>query len=254
MILAIDIGNTTIDITFIKNEKILISENITTDISEIKAKITEFLKSCCIKKIDGAIISSVVPAITELIKKIITAEYGIEPLIVSHETTVGIKITTDEPEKVGSDRIADAVGGVSEYGFPLIIIDMGTATTISIINENKEFMGGMILPGVATALNSLINNTAQLPQINLNTPPQSLIGRNTTESIKSGIIYGAASCIDGICKRISDELGFNLKIVATGGNAEKVIPLCHSEIILDKRLLLKGLNIIFNEHGRKENA
>ena len=132
---------------------------------------------------------------------------------------------------------------------------MGTATTISIVNKNKEFIGGMILPGVTTALNSLIKNTALLPQIKLGSPPESIIGKNTSESIESGIIYGTASCIDGVCERLSEELGYRPKIIATGGNSRlKLFLYCRNEIIIDKKLLLKGLNIIFNKHGRKTDA
>lgn len=258
MILAIDIGNTTVAVSIIDSGKIVMNEKIMTDISEIEVnyleRITRIIKEREISKIEGAVISSVVPLLTDLIKSIIISEFGIEPLIVSSLTSAGILIKTDEPDKVGSDRIADAVGAVYEYGTPVIIIDMGTATTISIINKDREFIGGLILPGVRTALNSLIKSTAQLPQIKLGSPPESIIGKNTSESIESGIIYGTASCIDGICERLCEELGYKAKIIATGGNAGKIIPFCKSDIIIDNRLLFKGLNIIFQKHGREINA
>ena len=258
MILAVDIGNTTVAVGLINSGQIFTHEKIMTDISEIEVdyleRITRIIKAWEVSKIEGAVISSVVPLLTGLIKNIIISEFGIEPLIVSNITASGIVIKTDKPERVGSDRIADAVGAVYEYGAPIIIIDMGTATTISIVNKNKEFIGGMILPGVTTALNSLIKNTALLPQIKLGSPPESIIGKNTSESIESGIIYGTASCIDGVCERLSEELGYRPKIIATGGNAGKIIPFCRNEIIIDKKLLLKGLNIIFNKHGRKTDA
>lgn len=258
MILAIDIGNTTVAVSIINSGKIVMHEKIMTDISEIEVnyleRITRIINSFEISNIEGAIISSVVPLLTDLIKGIIVLEFGIEPLIVNSLTSAGILIKTDEPEKVGSDRIADAVGAVYEYGTPIIIIDMGTATTISIINKDKEFIGGIILPGVRTALNSLIKNTAQLPQIKLGSPPESMIGKNTSESIESGIIYGTASCIDGICERLFEELGYKSKIIATGGNSGKIIPFCKSDIIIDNRLLLKGLNIIFQKHRRDTDA
>lgn len=258
MILAIDIGNTTVAVGLINSGKILTHEKIMTDISEIEVdyleRITRIIKAWEVSKIEGAVISSVVPLLTDLIKGIIVLEFGIEPLIVSSLTSAGILIKTEEPEKVGSDRIADAVGAVYEYGAPIIIIDMGTATTISIVNKDKKFIGGMILPGVRTALNSLIKSTAQLPQIKLGSPPESIIGKNTSESIESGIIYGTASCIDGICERLYEELGYKSKIIATGGNASKIIPFCKSDIIIDNRLLIKGLNIIFQKHGSDINA
>ena len=126
-----------------------------------------------------------------------------------------------------------------------MIVDMGTATTISIINQDKQFLGGLILPGVRTSLNSLINNTSQLPRIKLGTPSERIIGTNTVSSIENGIVYGTAAQIDGLIQRISDELDFDPKIIATGGNAGAVIPYCKSKIIYDKNLLLKGLYIIY---------
>lgn len=253
MILAVDIGNTTVGIGLIENGRIITYEKIMTDISEIDIdyheKITRMLKNRNIRKIGGAVISSVVPLMTESIKNAIADEYSTEPLIISCRTAVGIDILTDEPEKVGSDRIADAVGAVHEYGAPLIIIDMGTATTFSVVNEKREFIGGMIMPGVSTALLSLIKNTAQLPQIKLSSPPEKLIGKNTVDAIESGIIYGNAACIDELCGRLSEELGSSPKIIATGGNAGKIVPYCKKDIILDKYLLFKGLEVIYNEYG-----
>lgn len=258
MILAADIGNTTVGIGLIDDGRIIMSKKIMTDVSEIeinyREEISRILKSRGVKKIDGAVISSVVPLLTGIVGNAVTAEYGIEPLIIDCNTAAGVSVTVEFPEKVGSDRIADVCGAVSEYGAPLIVIDMGTATTVSVVNENYEFIGGMILPGVRTALNSLINNTAQLPQIKLSSPPQSIIGKNTAESIESGIIYGTAACIDEVCRRLSEELGFEPEIIATGGNAEKIIPYCRSKIILDKGLLFKGLNIIYKEYGENGNA
>lgn len=258
MILVADIGNSTVGIGLIDNGKIVMSEKLMTDVSEIeinyREEISRIIKNRRIDRIDGAVISSVVPLMTGIIRNAVFVEFGVEPLIVSCETACGITIAADEPQKVGSDRIADACGAAAEYGTPLIIIDMGTATTVSVINRKNEFIGGMILPGVRTALNSLIRNTAQLPQIKLSKPPESIIGRNTAQSIQSGIIYGTASCIDGICQRLSEELGYKPVIVATGGNAEKIIPCCNHEIILDKNLLFKGLDIIYNEYGENKNA
>lgn len=258
MILAVDIGNTTVGLSIIENDNIIATEKCMTDISEMEInyhdKITKLLSSRNITEIDGAVISSVVPIMTEHIKNIIASEYGIAPLIINHETAYSFKITTDEPSKVGSDRIADAVGAVSQYGTPLIIIDMGTATTISVINRQNEFIGGVILPGVSTALNSLIRNTAQLPQIKLGSPSDSIIGTNTASSIESGMLYGTAASIDGICERIFSELGYKPKVIATGGNSGKIIPLCRNEIILDKQLIMKGLNIIYKKYEEKIHA
>ncbi len=253
MILAVDVGNTTVAVGLVQDGQVIMTEKIMTDISEIEInyheKLKTILKNYDTDNIEGAVISSVVPLMTGILKDVITEDYGIEPIVVSYRTTADITIMTDEPEKVGSDRIADAAGAVFEYGAPLIIIDMGTATTFSVINEKKEFSGGMIMPGVRTALSSLIRNAALLPQIKLSSPPDKLIGKNTGDCIESGVIYGTAACIDGVCERLSDELGYKPKIIATGGNADKIIPYCHSEIITDRHLIFKGLYRIYYATG-----
>ncbi len=251
MILAVDIGNTTIAIALIENDSIIMTEKIVSDVSDIEIifqqTAAKMLKNCHAEKISGAVICSVVPILTEYVNHVIILEFGVNPLIVSDKTVKVITFKVDSPEKVGSDRLADVVGAVSQYGAPLIVIDMGTATTISVVNEKKEFMGGMILPGVRTALDALITNTAQLPQISLENATKSLIGKNTVDAIEMGIIHGSVCCIDGLCDKLVGEMGCNPKIIATGGNAEWIIPMCHNEIILDNQLLFKGMNVIFKQ-------
>lgn len=251
MILAVDIGNSTVVMGLINNSELIASRKTVTDISELevnyKEEIKTLLKSHSISesKIEGAIISSVVPLLTDILKEAVSDIFKLEPITVNSESITGIEIITDNPSQLGSDRIADATAGINEYGAPLMIVDMGTATTISIINQDKQFLGGLILPGVRTSLNSLINNTSQLPRIKLGTPSERIIGTNTVSSIENGIVYGTAAQIDGLIQRISDELDFDPKIIATGGNAGAVIPYCKSKIIYDKNLLLKGLYVIY---------
>ena len=251
MILAVDIGNSTVVMGLINNSELIASRKTVTDISELevnyKEEIKTLLKSHSISesKIEGAIISSVVPLLTDILREAVCDIFTLEPITVNSESITGIDIITDNPSQLGSDRIADATAGINEYGAPLVIIDMGTATTISIINQDKQFLGGLILPGVRTSLNSLINNTSQLPRIKLGTPSERIIGTNTVSSIENGIVYGTAAQIDGLIQRISDELDFDPKIIATGGNAGAVIPYCKSKIIYDKNLLLKGLYVIY---------
>ena len=251
MILAVDIGNSTVVMGLINNSELIASRKTVTDISELevnyKEEIKTLLKSHSISesKIEGAIISSVVPLLTDILKEAVSDIFKLEPITVNSESITGIEIITDNPSQLGSDRIADATAGINEYGAPLVIIDMGTATTVSVINPQNQFLGGLILPGVRTSLNSLINNTSQLPRIKLGTPSERIIGTNTVSSIENGIVYGTAAQIDGLIQRISDELDFDPKIIATGGNAGAVIPYCKSKIIYDKNLLLKGLYVIY---------
>ena len=251
MILAVDIGNSTVVMGLINNSELIASRKTVTDISELevnyKEEIKTLLKSHSISesKIEGAIISSVVPLLTDILKEAVSDIFKLEPITVNSESITGIEIITDNPSQLGSDRIADATAGINEYGAPLVIIDMGTATTVSVINPQNQFLGGLILPGVRTSLNSLINNTSQLPRIKLGTPSERIIGTNTVSSIENGIVYGTAAQIDGLIQRISDELDFDPKIIATGGNAGAVIPYCKPKIVYDKNLLLKGLYIIY---------
>lgn len=251
MILAVDIGNSTVVMGLMNNSELIACKKTVTDISELevnyKEEIKTLLKSHSMpeSKIEGAIISSVVPLLTDILKDAVSDIFKFKPIIINSESITGIDIITDNPSQLGSDRIADAAAGINEYGAPLILIDMGTATTVSVINTKNQFLGGLILPGVRTALNSLINNTSQLPRIKLGTPSNKIIGTNTVSSIENGIVYGTAAQIDGLIQRITDELDFSPKIIATGGNAGAVIPYCKSKIIYDKNLLLKGLYIIY---------
>ena len=160
----------------------------------------------------------------------------------------GLEVLMDNPSSVGTDLIVGAVAGINRYPVPLILIDMGTATTICVVNENKQYIGGMILPGIGVSMNSLTSRTAQLPRISLD-PPKRLIGKNTVECMQSGALYGNASCIDGMVDRIQEELGQEATIVATGGLAKRIIPLCRHRIELDDELLLRGLWIIYEKNN-----
>ena len=157
----------------------------------------------------------------------------------------------DNPAQVGADLIVNAVAGLQYYGAPIIMIDMGTATTISVVDEKKNYIGGMILPGVKVSLDSLVNRTSQLPRISLE-PPKKVIGKNTIDCMKSGIIMGQAACIDGMTQRIQEELGYQATVVATGGLAGSIIPYCRQNVIHDDELTLKGLNIIYHKNTEQE--
>ena len=153
----------------------------------------------------------------------------------------------DNPAQVGADLIVGAVAGIHDYPCPLALIDMGTATTVCVIDQDKTYIGGMILPGLRVSLDSLTSRTSQLPRIGLD-PPKRLIGKNTVECMKSGILYGSASMLDGILDRIEAELGMEVTAVATGGLAGRIVPLCIHEIVLDDDLLLRGLRYIYEKN------
>lgn len=257
MILAVDIGNTNIVIGCIEQEKIYFVERVSTDISKTELEyVVEFKALLDLyrierKEITGCIIASVVPPLNNIVKRAMEKFFQISPLLVGPGVKTGLNILMDNPGQVGSDLIVNAVAGLQYYGAPIILIDMGTATTISVVDDKKNYIGGMILPGVKVSLDSLVNRTSQLPKISLEAPKK-VIGRNTIDCMKSGIVMGQAACIDGMVERIWDELGYQVTAVATGGLAGSIIPHCKNKIIHDNELTLKGLGIIYRKNMEQE--
>ncbi len=253
MILAIDVGNSNIVIGCCEDGKIAFSERISTSREntalEYAISFKTILELYNIKQneIDGAIISSVVPSVTTTIKLAIKKIAGIDTKIVGPGTKTGLNIIIDNPAQLGSDLVVDAVAGISEYKLPLIIFDMGTATTASVIDSKGSYLGGMIIPGVNVSLNALTAGTSQLPKINLE-PPKKVISSNTVDCMKSGIIFGQASLIDGVIDRFEEELGQKCTVIATGGLSGSIIPYCKRKVIHDKDLLLKGLIKIYEKN------
>lgn len=253
MILAIDVGNSNIVIGCCEDGKIAFSERISTSREntalEYAISFKTILELYNIKQneIDGAIISSVVPSVTTTIKLAIKKIAEIDAKIVGPGTKTGLNIIIDNPAQLGSDLVVDAVAGISEYKPPLIIFDMGTATTASVIDSKGSYLGGMIIPGVNVSLNALTAGTSQLPKINLE-PPKKVISSNTVDCMKSGIIFGQASLIDGVIDRFEEELGQKCTVIATGGLSGSIIPYCKRKVIHDKDLLLKGLIKIYEKN------
>ncbi len=253
MLLAIDIGNTNIVLGCLDGKKILFTERLSTDHQKTAAEYAILFRSVLTlnhvkpEDVSGTMISSVVPPITALMKKAVNKFTDTPVMVVGPGVKTGLNILMDNPAQVGSDLIVAAVAGIEEYTCPLIIIDMGTATTISVVDEHRNYIGGMILPGVRVSLDSLSTRTSQLPRISLD-PPKKLLGKNTIDCMKSGILYGNASCIDGMIDRIQEELGCEAAAIATGGLAESIVPLCRHEVIVDDELLLKGLRIIYEKN------
>ncbi|MBR7008916.1 MAG: type III pantothenate kinase [Ruminococcus sp.] len=253
MILAVDIGNTNIVIGCCDDDRILFRERVSTSLTATDLEYAVTLRTAVEmngldgSQIDGAIISSVVPTITNTVKAAVEKYTKVKCKIVGPGMKTGLSIKIDNPAQLGSDLVVDAVAGTSEYEAPMIIIDMGTATTLSAIDKDKNYLGGMILPGIMVSHDSLISRTSQLPRIALE-EPKKVIGTNTVDCIKGGILYGSAGAIDGICERMKQELGKNCTVVATGGLAPVVVPLCKTKIILDEDLLLKGLVLIYNKN------
>ncbi len=255
MLLAIDIGNTNIVIGCIKDDEILFKARIATDqirtSDQYGVEIKNMLEAFGIQKedISDCIISSVVPPVFHSIRTGVIKVIGKQPIVVGPGLKTGLNIHMDVPSQVGSDRIVAAVAALAEYEAPLILMDMGTATTIEVVEPNNVYMGGVIFPGVKISLDALTSRAAQLPGISLEKPKQ-VIGKNTIDCMRSGMMYGTAAMIDGIVDRIEEELGHSSTLVATGGMAQFITPLCKRKIILEKDLLLKGLNILYKKNKR----
>lgn len=253
MILAIDIGNTNIVIGCVDEKKTYFIERLATVKTKteleyaIDIKVVLELYGISREYIKGGIICSVVPQITSIVRLAAEKVLRRQILVVGPGIKTGLNILMDNPAQLGSDLVAGAVAGINEYPLPLIILDMGTATTICVIDEKKNYIGGMILPGVMVSLNSLTAHAAQLQGISLE-PPRQMIGKNTIDCMKSGIINGNASVVDGMIDRIEEEIGKKATAVATGGLAKAIVPYCRRKVILDDNLLLKGLLIIYNKN------
>ncbi|MDO4622302.1 MAG: type III pantothenate kinase [Eubacteriales bacterium] len=251
MFIAIDVGNTHIVFGAMEEDRILFSSRVTTDRRKTSDEYAGVFRNLIhmhhmsTRDIEGGIISSVVPSLREILKEAVYEISGAECMVVGPGVKNGLKLCVDAPAQVGADRVTDAVGAVSEYPLPILIIDMGTATTFSVVNEKKEFLGGLIMPGVMVSLDALVSGTSQLPQISLAEKPTRVIGKNTIECMRHGAQYGNAAMIDGVIDRVTEELGKRPTVVATGGNSRYIIPYCRQEIIVDRDLLVKGLRKIY---------
>lgn len=253
MVLAADIGNSNVVIGCFEEDRILFVERLATDRNATALEYAVLIKTvlelngCSGRAFDGGIVSSVVPSVTNMVKLAIEKLIGKPPLVVSPGMKTGLKIRLDNAAQLGCDRVADAVAAICYYPVPLIVIDMGTATTVSVIDRDRNFIGGMILPGLRISRDALAARTSQLPQISLD-PPRNVIGRNTVECMRSGLIYGTASTLDGVIGHIERELGYECTVVSTGGNARLVTPYCKRKIICDDQLLLKGMMLLYQKN------
>lgn len=253
MILALDIGNTNIVIGCMEKDRAYFVERVSTNSSKTELEYVVDFKTLLdlyqikMENITGCIVASVVPPLNNIVTAALKKLLHVSPLLVGPGIKTGLNILMDNPGQLGSDLVVNAVAGLHYYGAPIIMIDMGTATTISVVDNRKNYIGGMILPGVRVSLDSLVNRTSQLPRISLEAPKK-IIGKNTIDCMKSGIIMGQAACIDGMIDRIWDELGYQTPVVATGGLACHIVPCCKKKITCDNELTLKGLEIIYKKN------
>lgn len=255
MLLAIDIGNSNIVIGCVENGKICHETRLATELIKTSDQYSMDLKNLLVLQnisldiLEGVIISSVVPPVLNSFITAVKKVTGRAPMVVGPGIKTGLNIKTDNPAQVGSDMVVAAVAAMQEYPLPQIIIDMGTATTFSVIDKTGAYLGGSICPGVKISSEALTARTAQLPGISLEAPKR-VIGKNTVDCMRSGIMLGAACMIDGMIERIEEELGEKTTVIATGGISRFVIPMCKRKVQYDRDLLVKGLTILHEQNKR----
>ncbi|MBQ9037572.1 MAG: type III pantothenate kinase [Erysipelotrichaceae bacterium] len=255
MLLTVDMGNTHIEIGLLEGDEVVLSRRIKTDTEKTETEYAVLIHTIFeinkidINDIEGAIISSVVPPLTRYIREAIKSVTGKTALVVAPGIKTGLKMKVEDPKIIGADLIVGAVAGIEQQGAPLLIVDMGTATTIMAIDKDKQFLGGAVMPGVMLSINALSSGTSQLPSISIEAPKK-VINSGTIEAMQSGIVYGQASLIDGMLTKMKRELGYDTKVIATGGLAKLITPYCETEMTLDSELMLKGLKIIYDKNQK----
>ena len=249
MLLGIDIGNTTIYFGAIENDEVTKTFRIATRKEALSDEYVVFIKEVLeenldLSKIDSVILSSVVPEITEEVEKAIYKILKVKAIVVKRDVIEPFKILPTCLRDLGADLIADATGAIVKYGTPVIVFDMGTATTCSVINKDGAFLGGLICPGLKTSMNALIGNASQLSSFELGNPKE-VVGTKTDASINSGVIFGHSEMINGLRKKVEEETGEKYRVVLTGGNSDFVSQYVDEDIIQDKNLIFYGLNELY---------
>ena len=253
MILTLDIGNTNIVIGGFLNDELQFVSRISTNSKKTEDEYAALIKSIVhlndirSAEVKGAIISSVVPPLNKTMQKALKKVFNISSMIVGPGIKTGVNLLVDNPSQVGADLVCSAAAAYKYYDSPALILDMGTATKLSVIDEKGAFLGVSIIPGIEIGINALAGGTAQLPQISLEAP-KSVIGKNTVDAMQSGVVFGNASLIDGMIERIKKEFGENINIIATGGLASFISPYCKEKMTLDDNLILKGLYAIYQKN------
>ena len=252
MILAIDIGNTTVALGGIKDGRVCFVAHMDTVRTRTAAEYRAEMEKERPVRFEGAVLTSVVPQITGALAECARHYTGKKPVIVSPEIRTGLTMGVPDPHAVGKDRIVDAAYAAANFPLPVITVDLGTATTFNVVDENRVFRGGVICPGLSTGLRALGERCAQLPQVHLSSP-KNAIGTNTESCMLSGSVLGTAVLLDGITARIEEELGRPATLVVTGGLAKYVTPLCRHPLTYDPELLLKGLALLYQLNAPQQH-
>ena len=253
MILSIDIGNSNINIGAYCNGGLLFLTHIVSEAGKTEVEYAVLLHHILHlhrlseQNLKGAVISSVVPQLSPVLKAAVQLTSPVPVMQIGPGVKKGLNIRIDNPAQLGADFVAAAVGAFEKYPLPVIIVDFGTATKISIVDRSRSFIGGSIMPGVRVSLDALSNRAAQLPHISLE-PPAPVIGTNTIDCMKSGVLLGSASMIDGMIERYEEKAGPAASIVATGESVDAVAPFCRHKLLVDKTLRLDGLYAVWKKN------
>lgn len=255
MILTVDVGNSNIVLGAVRDGEILFEARLRTDATKTSDEYCIDLKMLLdvygveSEDIEGTIIASVVPQVLNSMQTAIKKLTGKTSLVVGPGLKTGLNIKIDNPSQTGADLVVGCVAALREHKAPMIVVDMGTATTMIVLDKSGAMVGGAIMPGVKISMDALTDRTALLPGLQLDQPKKA-IGRNTIDCMRSGIMLGAACMIDGMIERMEEELGYSTTVIATGGIAKFVVPMCRREIIYDKDLLVKGLAALYRDNRR----
>ncbi len=255
MILTVDIGNSNIVLGGVEGDNIAFEARLRTDATKtsdeycIDLKMILDIYHVSTEQIEGSIVASVVPPVLNSIRTAIKKLTGKTCLVVGPGLKTGLNIAIENPAQTGADLVVGSVAALREHKPPMIVVDMGTATTMVVLDKTGALVGGCICPGVKVSLEALTGKTALLPGIQLDQPKKA-IGRNTVDCMRSGIMMGSACMIDGMVERMEAELGYPATVIATGGIAKFVVPMCKTEIIYDKDLIVKGLATLYRENVR----
>ena len=255
MILTIDIGNSNIVLGGIRDEEIVFEARLRTEVTKtsdqycVDLKILLDVQGIQPQQIEGAIIASVVPQVLNSMQTAVKKLTGKQSLVVGPGLKTGLDIRLENPNQTGADLVAGCVAALREHKPPMILVDMGTATTMVVLDETGALVGGCICPGLKASVDALTDRSALLPGLQLDRPKK-VIGRNTVDCMRSGVMIGNACMLDGMVERMEAELGCKTKVIATGGIAKFVIPLCRTPIHYDKDLLIKGLASLYRDNKR----
>jgi type III pantothenate kinase len=248
MLLALDVGNTNVTIGVFREQSIVTSWRLRTDRDQtadewgIKLRQLFAMEGLRLEEIHGMGISSVVPAVDEPLERMCRRYFSVDPLFVTAAVRLGVRVNVDHPREVGADRLANAAAGAELYGTPCVVVDLGTAINFDVVSSEREFIGGIICPGIGMSIAGLYQKTARLPMVDFRAP-NALIGRNTVDCLQSGLFYSIIGGIDAILDRLLEELG-SAALIATGGQAELVASSSRHNPRLDRDLTLKGIALV----------